>query len=181
MKHLLGTFAPFTIITLFTLILFFYLKEDGSKRVSRTNYNPNYNQNYNVEPKTNRGVQEIFRDVEVKKVSRNRVRYSSEVTSVRWSQHKGYERLVFDVDGFTEGSFQIGQDVNDRRILHGVLSGYKAFSATLPSFNSSSILHSMDVFAEGRDSYNFTLKLQRASTYKAFVLKNPTRIVIDFY
>ncbi len=195
MKAIIGTFFPFIIFTIITAVLFYFLKEDGSVKTSRTHYT-NYAPDCNEKPKIKKiirvnkvekvdnvksNVQDIFEEVEVKKVRRDRVRYASEVTAVRWSQHDGYERLVFDIDGFTEGSFQIGQDVNDKRILHGSLSGYKAFSAVLPSFNSSSILDSMDVVAVGKDTYNFVLKLQRPASFKTFVLRNPTRIVIDFY
>jgi hypothetical protein len=143
-------------------VLFFYLKND------------------NVTVSSNKDVKEIFKDVSVKKQRRDKVMSSlSEVTRVRWHQHDGFERLVFDVTSYKTGNFELGLDAKNSSKLHGTLMGYRNFSATLPSFASSSIVKDMEVYTQGNSGYNFTLLLHRQTTYKVFLLQDPTRIVVD--
>ena len=163
MKAIMGMFAPFFIFLFLTIILFFYLKNDD------------------VGVQKSGSVKEIFKDVSVKK-GRDKIRTGvSEVTRVRWNQHDGFERLVLDISDYSSGNFKMGVDAHDDTKLHGFLTGYRYFSATLPSFASSSIVKNMEVYTQSKNDYSFTLFLHRPTEYKVFALSNPSRIVIDMY
>ena len=156
-------FLPFFIFLALTLILFFYLKNEDFMSQKRS------------------GVKEIFEDVSVKK-SRDKIRSSiAEVTRIRWHQHDGFERLVLDVSGYSRGNFKMGVDARNNTKLHGFLTGYRYFSATLPDFGSSTIIRNMEVYSKGKDGYSFTLFLNRPTEYKLLLLQEPSRIVIDMY
>ena len=115
-----------------------------------------------------------------------------DIKTIRWHQHKGYERLVFDIyewDGvfgenpyqrsnFT-GVYQIGTEKKGTLFLDGEVSGYRAFSADMPSFSKSKIIKKMEVYSNDDGSFLFSVKLKRAAAYKVFTLKNPARIIID--
>jgi len=163
MKNIFKMFLPFFIFLFLTIVLFFYLKND------------------NVTVASDNGLKEIFKDVSVKK-RRDKIKYGvSEVTSVRWSQHDGFERLVLDIYAYSEGNFKIGEDAKNNTKLHGFLTGYRFFTPAIPSFASSSIVKNMEVYTEGKNGYSFTLFLNRPTDYKVFALKSPDRIVIDIY
>ena len=163
MKNIFQMFLPFFIFLFLTIVLFFYLKNDD------------------VGVQKSSGVKEIFKDVSVKK-SRDKVRIGlSEVTRVRWHQHDGFERLVFDVSDYNTGNFKMGVDAYNDTKLHGFLTGYRYFSQTLPSFGSSTIVKNMKVYTQSKNDYSFTLFLHRPTDYKVFALSNPSRIVIDMY
>jgi len=163
MKNIFQMFLPFFIFLFLTIVLFFYLKNDD------------------VGVQQSSGVKEIFKDVSVKK-SRDKVRTGvSEVTRVRWHQHDGFERLVLDVSGYSRGNFKMGVDARNNTKLHGFLTGYRYFSATLPDFGSSTIIRNMEVYSKGKDGYSFTLFLNRPTEYKLLLLQEPSRIVIDMY
>ena len=184
MQNVIKMFLPFFVFSIFTIVLFFFLKEDN---VSIVNKGP-------------REVKEIFKEVKVHK-KETRVKTSkivssptsstssstsstssaSEVTRVRWHQHDGYERLVFDVVDDNGGTFKIDVDRQDRTKVHGDFIGYSNFTQTLPSFTESTIVKNMEVYTNGSNGYSFTISLYRPMEYKAFVLKNPDRIVIDMY
>ncbi len=166
MKAIFQMFLPFFIFLFFTIVLFFYLKND------------------NVGVQKEKQVKEIFKEVSVKSVKKTRAKVksgSSEVARVRWHQHDGFERLVFDINGYTTGNFKMGEDARNDTKLHGFLTGYRSFSATLPSFTSSNIVKDMEVYTEGNNGYEFTIFLHRPTDYKLFSLPNPDRIVIDMY
>jgi hypothetical protein len=168
MKNIIGMFLPFFLFLLFTIVLFIFLKND--------NTTPN-------EPKQ---VKEIFSEVNVKKEvrvkkSRSISTSTSEVTRVRWNQHEGYERLVFDVSDMNSGSFTMDVDTRNNTKVHGSFIGYRSFPETLPNFITSTIVKDMEVYTQGNNGYNFTISLYRPIDYKVFALENPDRIVIDMY
>jgi len=115
-----------------------------------------------------------------------------DVRTVRWHKHEGYERLVFDIyewDGVfgdnpyqktdQTGLYQIGKEKSGSLSLDGELSGYRAFSAKMPSFIKSKRIKRMQVFPNDENSFLFTFTLKSPATYKVFTLKNPARIIID--
>ncbi len=116
-----------------------------------------------------------------------------DVRSIRWSdKHNGYERVVLDVyiwHGVFDntpyqksnrvGLYQIGKEEKGSVHLDGELSGYRAFSAKLPSFSKSKFIKKMQVIPNDENSFYFTLTLKKPAIYKVFTLKNPARIVID--
>jgi len=115
-----------------------------------------------------------------------------DVRSVRWHQHKGYERVVFDVSKYDGvfgsapykdtgevGIYQIGIEVKNGLSIDGELSGYRAFSARAPSFKKSKLINKMEIFPNDIQSFLFSLELKKPASYKVFTLKNPTRIIID--
>jgi ribosomal protein L31E len=180
MQSVIKMFLPFFVFLVFTIVLFFFLKEDNVSIADRADRSP-------------KQVKEIFKEVKVHK-KETRVKTSklvssptystsstSEVTRVRWHQHNGYERLVFDVFDDNGGTFKIDVDRQDRTKVRGDFIGYGNFTQTLPSFTASTIVKNMEVYTNGNNGYSFTISLYRPMEYKAFVLKNPDRIVIDMY
>ena len=115
-----------------------------------------------------------------------------DIRRVRWHKHSGFERLVFDCykyDGVlgdksyiltdSTGKYQIGNEKVSSLEIDGELKGYRAFSASIPSFPKSKLIDTIDIFPEDSDSILFTIKLKKSTPYKVFTLKNPARIVID--
>ncbi len=115
-----------------------------------------------------------------------------DVHTVRWHQHQGYERVVFDIYKYNgifsdtpfikadkTGHYQIGSEMQNSLELDGEVSGYRAFSAAFPSFAHSHMVKSIEVFPEDDGNYLFTMHLKRPVRYKVFSLKNPARIIID--
>ena len=115
-----------------------------------------------------------------------------DVRAIRWHKHDGYERLVFDIykwDGvFNDnpyqktdevGLYQIGKEDSDSLSLDGEISGYRAFSATMPSFAKSKLIKYLQIFPNDENSFLFTFTLKSPASYKVFTLKNPARIIID--
>lgn len=114
------------------------------------------------------------------------------VQSIRWHQHNGYERLVFDISKWggvlsdtpyqkasVTGTYQIGRELTSTLSIDGELSGYRAFTAKIPHFPKSAIIKKMEVVSNDDGSFIFTIYLKHAGRYKVFTLKNPARIVID--
>lgn len=172
MKNIIGAFLPFFLFLLFTIVLFFFLKNDNST----------------PEKNSPKQVREIFDDVEVDKKVEKKVRVKkekssgdAEVTRIRWNHHHGFERLVFDVSDDTSATFTMGVDRRDNTRVHGELIGYRDFLATLPNFSSSNIIKEMKVYELSENSYKFTIFLHRPMEYKVFALKEPSRIVIDMF
>jgi hypothetical protein len=115
-----------------------------------------------------------------------------DVHSLRWHQHDGYERLVFDIqkwDGVfgdkpyqattKTGLYQVGRELVTALSIDGELSGYRSFSASLPSFAKSDIIKSMEIFPNDEKSFLFSINLKHSASYKVFTLTNPTRLIID--
>ncbi len=168
MKNIIQMFLPFFLFLFFTLILFFYLKNDSTT--------PSDN--------SSKQVQEIFKDVKVRKevkVKQSRSSGTAEVTRVRWNHHNGFERLVFDVTEDNSANFTMAIDGGNDTKVHGEFVGYRTFSQTLPNFRSSNIIKEMKVYELTDNHYKFTISLYRPMEYKAFALKKPARIVIDMY
>ena len=115
-----------------------------------------------------------------------------DVQALRWHKHDGYERLVFDIYRWRGviaestyqktnevGAYQIGREVVNTTTIDGELSGYRAFSAKLPSVTKSRFIKDMEVYSDGYSSYLFAIHLKKEVSYKVFSLKNPARIIID--
>ena len=114
-----------------------------------------------------------------------------DVRNIRWHQHNGYERLVFDIykwDGVLgslymrtneTGLYQIGREKGNSKTIDGELSGYRAFSADMPSFAKSKIMQSMEIYPNDDGTFLFAITLKKDASYKVFTLKNPARIIID--
>ena len=117
---------------------------------------------------------------------------SLDVRTVRWHKHEEYERLVFDIYAWggvfgdspyqqtnETGLYQIGKEEEGSLSLDGELSGYRDFSAKMPTLNKSKLIKKMQVFPNHENSFLFTLTLKSPASYKVFTLKNPARIIID--
>ncbi len=115
-----------------------------------------------------------------------------DVRRIRWHAHNGYERLVFDIYQYNgvlsevpyikatkTGVYQIGREKVDALMIDGELSGYRAFSASMPTLSKSHIIQSIEILPEDESHYLFTIHLKKAAHYKVFTLKNPARIIID--
>jgi len=115
-----------------------------------------------------------------------------DVRAIRWHKHNGYERLVFDIyewRGILEempyqmsdrvGLYQIGREPTNSKTIDGELSGYRAFSAKLPSMTKSKFIKKMEVYPDDDNSYLFAIHLKKEARYKVFSLRNPARIIID--
>jgi len=114
------------------------------------------------------------------------------IQSVRWHKHNGYERLVLDVVKWNgvfsdapytkaqeTGRYEVGRELNSALSIDGELSGYRAFSAKMPSFSKSALIKKMEVLSNDDGTFIFTIYLKHAGAYKVFTLKHPARIVID--
>jgi hypothetical protein len=162
-----------------------YLKEDNVKVKEKPQIKELFSQN-KVEKK-------VIKRVAKKRVVKKEVEYVEddsrvngllEVTNVRWSQHNGFERLVFDIsaDGDNDvGICKIEPDTDSTMYINGELIGYSSFVPYLPTFSSSQIIKDMKVVENSNGNFDFTIKFNVPVAYKAFALKNPPRIVIDLY
>ncbi len=109
-----------------------------------------------------------------------------DVYSLRWHKHNGFERLVFDIsDEFSSydavvGFYSIGTEAIDSTSIAGELLGYSLFSAYIPSFKDSEIIHEMEVSSQKDTGYFFSISLKQPVSYKVFSLTDPARIIIDF-
>jgi hypothetical protein len=68
----------------------------------------------------------------------------------------------------------------EKRLISGVINGYRGFSAKLPLFERTSIVEKMYMDEYLDDSgYRFHIKLRYSAEVKVFTLENPGRIVVD--
>jgi hypothetical protein len=116
---------------------------------------------------------------EVQQVEQKRFSDALEVTRVRWSHHNGFERIVFDTNGYNTGRFEIDKYRESDTVLSGKLYGYSNFTRYLPNFSTSKIVKSMEVYALPNEGFSFKIFLTHPIDYKTFKLKNPPRLVID--
>jgi len=188
MKALFYTFLPLVIFSFLTVILFIFLKEDGSS----------------VSYKKEEPIKELFDNSHIKKkavkkrvakktreyivqeddsVTEDSVVGTLEVVDVRWHQHDGFERLVFDIaaEDNDVGICKLEPDSDSTMYIKGELVGYRSFTPYLPTFETSQLIKSMKVVKNPENNFVFTIKFYNPVSYKAFALKDPPRIVIDMY
>jgi len=107
-----------------------------------------------------------------------------DIKSIRTANHDNYIRLVFDSDGTNSKAPKIGSyevDYNtSKKLITVILNGYRAFSATFPTFENRSIVEKID-FAKYLDDsgYKIHINLRDTTTIKVMVLESPARLVID--
>ena len=100
-------------------------------------------------------------------------------------------RLVFDIHKQSVKSGSLGEPSKrvgsynfiyypEKNLITAIVSGYRAFSASLPKFSSSSIVEKiyMDKYLDD-SGYKFHIKLKDDAKVKVFDLQNPARIVVD--
>jgi hypothetical protein len=107
-----------------------------------------------------------------------------DVREIREGKHKDYIRLVFDVYNDAKAAKDVGRyDAKyhkSKKDISVILHGYRKFSASLPSFPSSSVIEQIHFDQYPDDSgFKFHIKLRKNATVKIFDLKNPARIVFD--
>ncbi|CAA6825771.1 MAG: Unknown protein [uncultured Sulfurovum sp.] len=106
------------------------------------------------------------------------------IKSIRVGRHDGFIRLVFDVydelkPASKVGHYQAKYNPNENDISV-VLSGYRKFSATLPSFSTASDIEKIYFEKYYDDSaFKFHIKLRHQVKVRVFALKNPARLVFD--
>ncbi len=107
-----------------------------------------------------------------------------DVKSIRVGYHDTYTRLVLDVyrDGVkakTVGKYDV--DYNPETDTVSVtLSGYRNFSAKIPTFSKKSIVEKIYMNNYLDDSgFKFSIKLRDSAKIKSYEYKNPARLIID--
>ena len=164
-KNVLGYLIPFVLLISFFLFLIY--KGDGSFNTPKDYKNSGYFYGGNGGS-----------DLDIRKV--------------RWHKHNGFERLVLDCYQYNgvlgkksyvltdnTGNYQIGREKASSLELDGELKGYRAFSASIPSFSKSKLIDDIEIFPDEDEVVLFTIKLKKSTPYKVFTLKNHARIVID--
>lgn len=107
-----------------------------------------------------------------------------DVKSIRVGYHDTYTRLVLDIyrDGVKAkkvGKYDV--DYNPESDTVSVtLSGYRAFSAKIPTFSKKSIVEKIYMNNDHDDSgFKFSIKLRDTAKIKSYEYKNPARLIID--
>jgi hypothetical protein len=103
-----------------------------------------------------------------------------DISKVRKANHKSYVRLVLDSKGSNKvGSYSVDYNPN-RGLITVVLDGYRAFSATLPTFEKSSIVEKIYFDKYLDDSgYKLQIKLREETKIKVIALDPHSRL--DFH
>ena len=114
-----------------------------------------------------------------------------DMAKIRQSKEGGVLRLVFDTHqrSLESGSLGVSSDkvgsysfvyYPEKYLITAIVGGYRAFSASLPKFSSSSIVEKiyMDEYLDD-SGYKFHIKLKEDAKVKVFDLQNPARIVVD--
>jgi hypothetical protein len=182
MKAILYTFLPLVFFTFFTIVLFVLLKEDGTVSQKEPQIKELFD-NSRVKKKAVRKKEKVVKKTREYFVPEDSVVGTLEVLDVRWHQHDGFERLVFDIsaDDNDVGVCKLEPDSDNTMYLKGELIGYRRFTPYLPTFETSQLIKSMEVVKNSDNNFVFTIKFYNPISYKAFALKDPARIVIDLY
>ena len=114
-----------------------------------------------------------------------------DIAKIRQSQDGDVLRLVFDTYKVSTKSGTLGVPSKrvgsysfvyypEKYLITAIVGGYRAFSASLPKFSSSSIVEKiyMDKYLDD-SGYKFHIKLRDDAKVKVFDLQNPARIVVD--
>lgn len=107
-----------------------------------------------------------------------------DVHAIRVGRHDDYTRLVLDIYEDSQKATSVGsyqaKYYADRDEIVVTLNGYSAFSASLPSFPSNSVIKQI-VFGDYKsdNSYKFRIKLRREAKVRIFDLPNPARLAFD--
>ena len=113
------------------------------------------------------------------------------VKRIRKGRHRNYERLVFDIQGWSAYGSMEEKKINNvgdyratynasRKLITVMLNGYKGFTAPLPSFSRESVIEKIYFDTYKDDSgYKFHIKLKESTEVKVFDLKSPARMVFD--
>ena len=107
-----------------------------------------------------------------------------DVHAIRVGRHDDYTRLVLDIYEDSQNATSVGsykaKYYADRDEIVVTLNGYSAFSASLPSFPSSSVIKQI-VFSnhKSENGYRFSIKLRQEANVKIFDLPNPARLAFD--
>lgn len=118
-----------------------------------------------------------------------------DVKNIRWATWKGFERLVLDVykwGGYEKpegvepaekpGYFEVSMPKGENR-LDIKLGGYRSFSADMPDIRDSAIIQSIAINRDEKladdSGYLVNIALKKPSSFKAFELHSPGRIVVD--
>lgn len=107
-----------------------------------------------------------------------------DIKSIRKANHDNYVRLVFDSDGIHDkapkiGSYKVDYDPS-KNLITVVFGAYRAFSATFPTFENSSIIEKMGFAKYLEDNgYKIEINLRENTKIKVMPLSSPARLVID--
>ncbi len=107
-----------------------------------------------------------------------------DVHSIRVGRHDDYTRLVLDIYEDSQKATSVGsykaKYYADRDEIIVMLNGYSEFSASLPSFPSSSVIQEI-AFSDykSENGYRLSIKLRQEAQVKIFDLKNPARLAFD--
>jgi len=114
-----------------------------------------------------------------------------DIAKIRQSKNGDAVRLVFDTYKQSSKSGSLGVPSKkvgsysfvyypEKYLITAIVGGYRAFSAPLPKFPSSSIVEKiyMDEYLDD-SGYKFHIKLKEDADVKVFDLQNPARIVVD--
>lgn len=107
-----------------------------------------------------------------------------EVHKIREGKHEGYTRLVFDIyeNGKPSNSFGHYEAKYNRQKqdITVVLSAYRKFTKSLPSFSHDSIIEKIYLEKYLDDSsFKFHIKLRQDAKVRIFDLPNPARLIFD--
>lgn len=108
--------------------------------------------------------------------------------AIREGSHNEYRRLVFDTYMWSNGQSQPAKSVGhyvvnyvpENRLITVVIEGYRAFSASFPTFSNSNIVEKIYLDNYLDDSaYKFHIQLRDRAKVRVFDLKEPARLVFD--
>ena len=107
-----------------------------------------------------------------------------EVHKIREGKHEGYTRLVFDIyeNGKPSNSFghYEAKYNSQKKDITVVLSAYRKFTESLPSFSHDSIIEKIYLEKYLDDSgFKFHIKLRQDAKVRIFNLPNPARLIFD--
>ena len=114
-----------------------------------------------------------------------------DIGTIRVSQNDERVRLVFDNYKWDYEKEGLGDKVDyvgrydfvydpEKTLITAKISGYRGFSAEVPTFSRHNIVEKIYFGDEFDDSsYKFYIKLRQDAPVKVFDLNNPGRIVVD--
>ncbi|HHD82281.1 MAG TPA: hypothetical protein ENK82_02440 [Campylobacterales bacterium] len=116
--------------------------------------------------------------------SAGKIQDGLDIKEIREGKHEDYVRLVFDIyekgvpadqAGYYNAKYYPNKDE-----IEVVITGYRKFSASLPSFSETSPIEQI-YFGTYRDDsgFKFHIKLRHKSKVRVFDLKQPARLVFD--
>ncbi|MBE0449912.1 MAG: zinc ribbon domain-containing protein [Clostridia bacterium] len=143
-----------------------------------------------VEPEISGEIPEGF--LESGTFSGGKITDGQDVATARYGRHEDFERIVFDIYGWT--SFEPTETVDEIGVYEATISGDgKSITVIINGargayakksgidLKESSTVSSVEYFFPGSDSaVGITITLNEKGAFKVFSLKEPAKLVVDF-